>query len=74
MLTHGVHMATILAVSSFLSRLKQVVKDVLYGYPMRRVCLVKGKHVDEDDYIHTLTSVCVVIYQLKVRTYRVARA
>jgi len=46
---HGVHMATILAVSSFLSRLKQVVKDVLYGFPMRRVCLVKGKHVDEDD-------------------------
>lgn len=74
MLTHGVHMATILAVPSFLSRFKQVVKDILYGFPVRRVRLVKGKHVDEDDYIHTSTSVCIVTHHLTVRTYHVARA
>jgi len=42
-------MAAILAVSPLLPRLKQAIKNVLHRFPMRRVCLVKREHVDEDD-------------------------
>ena len=42
-------MTAIFAITPLLTFLEQVVKDVLYSFPMCRIRFVEREHVDEDD-------------------------